>query len=282
MEDVLTSGLSAKLMRYLRFRVLGETSGSQKDTGHSIETKHASTNTSTRGRDDGRGRFRQALESGHLDDTRIADDRVVDDRTLEKDQDRAISVQTCGEESWDDGELPDGLGEDTDTEGGDRWHSRDARDGWSKFGDHDDITRDDSSRRRANRGFARSRGKGRLGDGAVESEPILSSPGSVSQLGVGRNVKERSTVRNADARRVADTRRTLSRITSEASALEREDNDDCFQGCRIGSKDISDLVRKAVRAAEAEARAANAPEEAVKAAGDAAAELVKSAASDVC
>nr|CAB3504650.1 unnamed protein product [Digitaria exilis] len=37
----------------------------------------------------------------------------------------------------------------------------------------------------------------------------------------------------------------------------------------------------AVRAAESEARSANAPEEAVKAAGDAAAELVKSAALEV-
>lgn len=279
MEDVLTSGLSAKLMRYLRFRMLGETSSSQKDTGHLTETKHTSTHTSTRGRDDGRGRYRQALESSHLDDTRMADERALDDRSLEKDQDRGITVQTCQEESWVDGALPDDLGEGADTDGDDRWHARDGR---MKFGDHDDNTRDDSSRRRVNRGWARSRGKGRFGDGMVESELILSSPGSVSQSGQGRNVRDRSTIRNADARRVADSRKTLARIVSEASALEREENDDCFQGCHIGSKDISDLVRKAVRAAEAEARAANAPEEAVKAAGDAAAELVKSAASDVC
>ncbi|KAG9139957.1 hypothetical protein Leryth_010492 [Lithospermum erythrorhizon] len=48
--------------------------------------------------------------------------------------------------------------------------------------------------------------------------------------------------------------------------------------CKIGSRDITDFVIKAVRAAEAEARTANAPAEAIKAAGDAAAELVKSAA----
>jgi hypothetical protein len=41
-EDVLTSGLSAKLMRYLRVRVLGETSTSQKDATHLTESKHAS------------------------------------------------------------------------------------------------------------------------------------------------------------------------------------------------------------------------------------------------
>ncbi|KAG0453477.1 hypothetical protein HPP92_024781 [Vanilla planifolia] len=45
--------------------------------------------------------------------------------------------------------------------------------------------------------------------------------------------------------------------------------------------DISDIVKKATGAAEAEARAANAPTEAVRAARDAAAELVKSAALEV-
>ncbi|KAF7830210.1 DDB1- and CUL4-associated factor-like protein 1 [Senna tora] len=279
-EDVLTSGLSAKLMRYLRFRVLGETSSSQKDTGHLTESRHASSNTSMRCRDDGRGRFRPVLESSHLDDTRIVDERSLDDRPLERDQDRSITGQTHQEEVWVDGELPDRLGEGADTDGEDRWHSGDMRDGRIKFGDHDDSTRDDSSRRRANRGWARSRGKGRFNEGTVESEPNLSSPGSGSQLGQGRNVRDRSIFRNVDARRVPDSKKALARVTPEASILEREDNDDCFQGCCIGSKDIFDLVRKAVRAAEAEARAAIAPEEAVKAAGDAAAELVKTAASE--
>lgn len=281
-EDVLTSGLPAKLMRFLRFRVLGETSSSQKDSGHLIDSRHASTNTSTRGREDGRGRFRQVPESNHLDDTRMIDERSLDDRHLERDQDRSIIGQTCQEESWVDGEPPDGLGEGADTDGDDRWHGRDTRDGRTKFGDHDDSTRDDSSRRRANRGWARSRGKGRFSEGTVENEPVLTSPGSASQLGQGRNVRDRSIPRNSDLRRVPDSKKTPGRIAAEPSVLEREDNDDCFQGCRIGSKDIFDVVRKAVRAAEAEARAANAPEEAVKAAGDAAAELVKTAASEVC
>jgi len=65
---------------------------------------------------------------------------------------------------------------------------------------------------------------------------------------------------------------------SGGSVVKREDADGCFQECRLGTEDISDVVNSAVRAAEAEARAANAPVEAVKAAGDAAAELVKSAA----
>ena len=159
MEDVLTSGLSAKLMRYLRISVLRETSGNQKDVTHITESRHASANTSGRGRDDGRGRFRQLLESNHLDDTRMIDERSLDDVTLERGPDRSISGQTCQEGSWIDGEPPDGLGgegadvHEVDSDGEDRWHCRDIRDGRIKYGEHDDNIRDDSSRRRANRGW---------------------------------------------------------------------------------------------------------------------------------
>ncbi|CAJ1973783.1 unnamed protein product [Sphenostylis stenocarpa] len=284
-EDVLTSGLSAKLMRYLRLRVLGETSSNQKDVTHATESRHASANTSGRGRDDGRGRFRQFLEPNHLDDTRMIDERSLDDATLERGPDRSISGQTLQEGSWIEGEPPDGLSEgadvqEVDSDAEDRWCCRDIRDGRIKYGEHDDNVRDDSSRRRTNRGWGRSRGKGRVNEGTVESDPILSSPGSGSRLAQGRSVRDRSVLRNVDGRKVAESKKTLGRTSLEASGFEREDHDDCFQECRIGSKDITDLVRKAVQAAEAEARSANAPEEAVKAAGDAAADLVKTAASE--
>ncbi|XP_057434580.1 DDB1- and CUL4-associated factor homolog 1-like [Lotus japonicus] len=283
-EDVLTCGLSAKLMRYLRLRVLGETSGSQRDTSHLSESRHSSGNTSVRGKDDGRSRIRQLLDSSHLDDTRVNDERSLDDPTLERGQDRNTSGQTCQEDAWIDDEPTDRLGEgadicEVDSDGEDRWHCRDIRDGKTKHGEHEDNARDDSSRRRANRGWGRSRGKGRVNEGTVESEPVLSPPGPGSRLGQGRSVRDRSIVRNADVRRVPDSK-NFARITSEVSVSERMDNDDCFQGCHIGSKDISDLVRKAVQAAETEARSANAPEEAVKVAGDAAADLVKTAATE--
>ena len=82
-------------------------------------------------------------------------------------------------------------------------------------------------------------------------------------------------------RRLPDAKKDMGRICIDGFEIERDDNDDCFQECKVGSKDISDLVKKAVRAAEAEARAANAPAEAVRAAGDAAAEVVKTAALEV-
>ncbi|CAL0305693.1 unnamed protein product [Lupinus luteus] len=281
-EDVLTSGLPAKLMRYLRLRVLGETSSTQKDIGHSTESRNASGNNSLRGRDDGRSRFRQLPESSHLDDTRMTDEKSLEDQILERGPDRNIGEQNCQDNSWVGGDPPDGLGEDgdicdVDADGEDRWHSRDTHDGRIKYGEHDDNV-NDSSRRRSK--WGRSRGKARVNESTVESETVLLSPGSGNRLGQGRSAQDRSILRNAGARRVPDSKKTYARASTEASLLERDDNDDCFKECQIGSKDISDFVRKAVRASEAEARSANAPEEAVKAAGDAAADLVKTAASE--
>ncbi|KAL1349231.1 hypothetical protein HN51_025746 [Arachis hypogaea] len=86
-------------------------------------------------------------------------------------------------------------------------------------------------------------------------------------------------VEDFDVRRVPDSKMN-ARITSNDSVLERGDDDDCYRDCRIKSRDISDIIWKAICAAEAEARSANAPDEAVKAAGDAAVDLVKIVASE--
>ncbi|XP_048438328.1 DDB1- and CUL4-associated factor homolog 1-like [Pyrus x bretschneideri] len=264
-EDVLTSGLSAKLMRYLRMRVLGETSISQKDVTHLTESKNTLGAICIRGRDEGRGRARQVLEPNHFDGPRITDERCLDDRIVEGDHVRSISRQAFGEEQWvDGGKPPDGLAEDVEI--------NDA-DGKMKSGDLDENGRDDSSRRRPNRGWTRSRGKGRTNEGPLEDQQLLTSPGSGSRLGHGRSPRDRSSLKNSDVKKIPDSRKL-----ADVVFLERADNDDCFQDCRVGCKDISDLVMKAVRSAEAEARAANAPVEAIKAAGDAAAEVVKSAA----
>ncbi|KAJ0031575.1 hypothetical protein Pint_12673 [Pistacia integerrima] len=280
-EDVLTSGLSAKLMHYLRIRVLGETSTSQKDASHLTDSRNSSGATSLRGREEGRGRVRQVLETTHSDDQRTTDERSFDDQDGERDQDKGIGRQTRGEECRiDDGEPPDGSAEGVDicevnTDIEERWYGREGK---TKFGDFDEGGRDDSSRRRSNRGWARSRGKGRIYEGAMESEQVLTSPGSGIRLGQGRNVRDKSFLRTSDLKKVPDARKYSGKNSSDSLIVERDDGDDCFQGCRVGSKDIFDLVKKAVSSAEAEARAANAPVEAIKAAGDSAAEVVKSAA----
>lgn len=294
-ENVLTSGLSAKLMRYLRNRVLGEMGASQKDTSHVAEGKSVSLGGG-RGREDSRGRLRQTLEIAVQDDSRMLQDGRLTDQGGERDHDRSISQQVHGEEHWVSREPSDGLAEevhayDADVDGDDRWHVQDVQDGKLKIGDRngpgrslrdedfDESLRDDSSRRRGNRGWSRHRGKVRVNESTLEAEQPLTSPGSGSRGGQGRSGRERSSTRNIDGKRVTDSRKCSMR-NSEGMTMEREDNDECFQECKVGSKDISDLVKSAVRAAEAEARAAGAPMEAVKAAGDAAAELVKSAAMD--
>jgi HIV-1 Vpr-binding protein len=92
--------------------------------------------------------------------------------------------------------------------------------------------------------------------------------------------------KDKNAAKVEDPKKAIDLNNSSAgleayTAISKEEYEDRFRDCIIGLKDITDIVLKAVRAAEAEARSANAPEEAVKAAGDAAAELVKSAALEV-
>ena len=274
-EDVLTSRLAAKLMRYLRVRVLGEMNTSQRDSGHLTENKNVSGAFCIRGREESRSKARQVLETTHFDDSRITDEKSLDDQSVERDQERSICGQAFGEECWLDGRDPP-----DDADGENMWHTHDSCEGKTKFVDFDENGRDDSSRRKLSR--VKTRGKGRATEGSLENEQGLTSPGSGSRVGSGRTTRDRSSSKSSDVKRVLDAKKFLGRNTSDVHILERGDNDDCFQGCRVGTKDFSDLVRKAVRAAEAEARAANAPEEAIRAAGDDAAEVVKSAALEVC
>lgn len=226
-------------------------------------------------------RVRQVLETSHLDDSRTADERSVDDQVFDRDNERGLSRLAQPEECWVGEEGPDGLatradGYEVDVEGEERWHGLDFRDGRTKHGEIDDNARDDSTRRKVSR--SRSRGKGRVNEGAFEIDHALTSPISGNR---GRSARERSSFKNLDVKKVSDASRTSGRINCDISSVERDDNDDCYQECRVGSKDISELVRKAVCAAEAEARAVGAPLEAIKAAGDSAAEVVKSAAFEV-
>ncbi|KAL3650987.1 hypothetical protein CASFOL_007390 [Castilleja foliolosa] len=281
-EDVLISGLSAKLMRFLRIRVLGDTNINQKD-GNPVSDNKSVSNLFPKSKEEGRGRLRQVTETSHVD--RDRDSASLDDP--DRDLDRCVSRQTCGDESWVDEEPPDSIvldvdGHDAEVEGDVKTNIRDFRESKTKNSgkphreeDLDDNVRDESSRRRVNHGFSRLRGKGRFSEGVQENEQALTSPVSGNRPGQARSVKDR---KNQDLRKASDTKKNLDKNNTDSFNPERDDADDCFQECRIGSKDITDLVRRAVRAAEAEARADNAPVLAIKAAGDAAAEVVKTAA----
>lgn len=295
-EDILTSGLSAKLMRYLRMRIFGEASSSQKDTVSQSEAKHTSVSTSARGREENRGRFRQVL-----DGIKIVDECLSSDQNAEKDREKNSTMRQAHEEEyWQNGvdllntELAtssiDDYGEG-DVAADDEWKNLDMLDGKLKVSerqiarsaheDADESVKDDSARRRTSRVWPRSRGKGRIPEGTLENERILFSPSSgLRSSDMARNSKDKNPCKTEDAQRVCDFKKNSIRIGVDPSSVE-DDNDDRFTECLVGSRDISEIIKKATRAAEAEARAANAPAEAIKAAGDAATELVRSTALEV-
>ncbi|PPD78085.1 hypothetical protein GOBAR_DD24971 [Gossypium barbadense] len=262
-EDVLTSGLSAKLMRYLRVRVLGESTACQNDAFHLSESKSLSGAASFRSRDEGRGRVRQVLETTHIDDPRLIDEKPLDDHCPERDQERSTSRQSCGEECWvGDRQLSDGVGggvymHDVDADSEERWHIRDIRDGKLRYGEVDENGRDESSRRRINRGSARSKGKGRNSEGVMENEQSLTSPGSGSRSGLQHSMRDRNLSKHLDARKVLEAKKFVGKTNADNLVVEREDNDECFQGCKVGSKDFSDLEFKTTNNEEAALLAAS-------------------------
>ena len=99
-EDVLTLGLSSKLMRYLRTRILGEVNVSQKDACFLSDNKLPAT--PGRGREESRGRSRQVLDASRLDGLRPGDEGLSG--VQGGDRERNICIrQTHGDESWGDG-----------------------------------------------------------------------------------------------------------------------------------------------------------------------------------
>jgi HIV-1 Vpr-binding protein len=133
-------------------------------------------------------------------------------------------------------------------------------------------------KRKLSRTGSRLGGKSKVGESLPESEQTRLS--ATSDLRMAS--KDNNVAKVEDPKKTTD----LNNISADPEAaaytvISQQEYEDRFGDCIIGLKDITDIVLKAVRAAEAEARSANAPEEAVKAAGDAAAELVKSAALEV-
>ena len=230
-------------MHYLRVRVIGEASTSRRDALHTTEAKHVSLKT----KEDGRSRVRRVV------------DTVEGDHVLEADAGRETDVLSEGE---------------LEIDGRDRCNVPAVFDGKMKPGDGN-TGRDDPSRNRLSRSKSRARGK--VNEGATDTDSLLASPTS-GRLGV----RDRDQSKNLDVRNAEDGTKWLGKMKSGIMEIEREKNDECFQDCVIGTKNITDIVKRAVGAAETEARAANAPDEAVKAAGDAAAELVKTAALEAC
>eukprot|EP01018_Ginkgo_biloba_P013118 Gb_32239 [translate_table: standard] len=306
-EDVLTSGLSAKLMCFLRIRVLGESNPSQKDTTLAVESRHPLGTASVRAREENKGRTRHVADISRLDIFRLGDESVAEDQNVEKDSERNITLkEKCSEQCPEDGrelmrardDMPDEVAgmfnaedDNADHTAEDKRRRKEWRDGKNKLGinksfreeDAEENTREDPSKRRAEWGATRHRGKARVAEGVAEAERCLSSSGTGIRLG-GQSKTNRISTKSepsTDIKNRPEAKKDVCKSEVDPVNAEREDNDDYIKECRVGTKDISEMVKRATRAAEAEARGANAPQEAIKAAGDAAAELVKTAAAEV-
>ncbi|CAL9174091.1 unnamed protein product [Musa hybrid cultivar] len=306
-EDMLTSGLSAKLMRYLRTQMFGDSSSGQRDVTSLVEAKRPSASSSTKDREETRGRSCQVSGVAHLESSRIGDQRLSGDPTADKGSVKNDGTgQVCGDDTWGDGgdslksELTDSS---SDLVGpnqmaaeypdliGDRWQNKNLQDGKSKYGERDiagksgqDDDLDDSKgvdllKQGLNHGFPRSTAKGNISGGTSENLRAASQSSGLYIGGSGQLIGERNLAKHEDIEKALDTDNKLSIFYCDGLVIGK-DNDERLLDCNIGKKDISEMVKKAIRAAEAEARTANAPEEAIKAAGDAAAELVKTAATE--
>ncbi|OAE22990.1 hypothetical protein AXG93_1231s1020 [Marchantia polymorpha subsp. ruderalis] len=311
-EDVLTTGMVAKLMHYLRIRTLGEIN---VETGPAVENRSL---TSGRAREEVRGRARMHLDSSRLEENRgservgiekVGTEQSAVDRSSERGADvkgKRKDDEGVGEEK--DGrttvEASDQAGQtydaDEDVEvGEDKRRRKDKGDlkrrgivsgEWfghtrpSREEDGEENGRAEPSKRRSDirdRGGGRGRGKGRSGDGGFETTPTGGVRG-------GELLRRRSLVDrgNSNFESTSETGKGAelgkeggSKEVTPSQEAEKED-DEPAPCVMIGKVDVGRIIRTAARAAEAEARAAFAPLEAIKAAGDAATELVKLAATE--
>lgn len=196
-----------------------------------------------------------------------------------------VNLRTC-----DTSEDPD------EWVGEDKRRRRERREGKARSADsrlHRDEEADDAARaellRRRNdfreRGLVRSRGKGRsveLPGADAASSPFqqnsLQSPGGTSASHPNRVSQDASSLLDS----VMEVEKDLVNRDSDADLVDAcNDSDGNTRSLIVGSLNLSTVVREASSAAEKEARAAKGPAEAVKAAGDAAAELVRVAATEV-
>ena len=260
-EDILNIGVSAKLMHFLRTRVYGDVTSSQKDANLPLDTKHP------RGRDENRGKVRCLQDSSVLDRTRVGDG-IPTDPTLEKELDRGVLMREAdGERLMDDtvgmphADVPMCLD-------------------YREMRPPCEISRDEFLKRKLSRTGSRLKGKSKASESLPESEHTPISPASGLRVG-SRASKDKNEDKVEVPKNAIDLNNSSACFEAAHTVISKEEYEDRYRDCIIGLKDITDIVLKAVRAAEAEARSANAPEDAVKAAGDAAAELVKSAALEV-
>jgi HIV-1 Vpr-binding protein len=209
-----------------------------------------------------------------LDGTR-AGDGILTDQTSEKDLAPCVVMRQADSERLTDDtvDMPqaDGLMRSTGS---------DMKTVYGEKHPPCESLRDEHLKRKLSRTGSRLRGESKTAESLTESERTPLSPTSGLRIG-NRASKDKNEDKVEALEKAINLNNSSEAFEAAYTLISKEEYEERFRDCIIGLKDITDIVLKAVRAAEAEARSANAPEEAVKAAGDAAAELVKSAALEV-
>jgi HIV-1 Vpr-binding protein len=301
-EDVLTTGMVAQLMHYLRVRVLGESG-----PDGTMENKSGGA-SGCRGRDDVRGRVRPPIEASRTletwapesftedQETDSISDRKFDTKGKHKDaeeghqEENEIVEDNGGPEAAEVSLCTDEVDEDADEwVNEDKRRRKERRDGKNRpadwfcnnrpFRDNEpeEAGRAEPSRRRSDireRGGGKVRGKGRASDGVVEPEKGQAPSSTIMHGGTCYvdGIRTRKSLLDKSSARLEIG------LEGQSDMRVKDDGGLDKETVLVGSTDISVVMQRAKSAAQAEARAANAPLEAVTAAGDAAADLVKVAA----
>jgi HIV-1 Vpr-binding protein len=304
-EDVLTTGMVAQLMHYLRVRVLGESG-----PDGTMENKSGGA-SGCRGRDDVRGRVRPPIEASKTletcppesftedQETDSISDRKFDTKGKHKDaeeghqEENEIVEDNGGLEAAEVSLCTDEVDEDADEwVNEDKRRRKDRRDGKNRpadwfcnnrpFRDNEpeEAGRAEPSRRRSDireRGGGKVRGKGKASDGVVEPEKVQAPSSTIMHGGTCYvdGIRTRKSLLDKSSARLEIG------LEGQSDMRVKDDGGLDKETVLVGSTDISVVMQRAKSAAQAEARAANAPLEAVTAAGDAAADLVKVAALEV-
>lgn len=282
-EEVLATGVAGKLMHYLRVRVLKET----KDWATS-ENRN-SVSSAIKVKDDVKSRAKlpsEALETDVLqagNECLASTDKLAERETL-------VEKNISSYDADDDG---DWMGEE-------KLQRRERRDGKGKMVDSnraslaarkdcgiDEALRGEPSKRKGDardRGSSKIKGKGKISEGMSDDNKDSSTLSGGGQINFYSD--KAKSLRENDARTEAG--RFLAQVVEGVDICEdvpfvenEKEADEHYDSVIVGEVDISTPVKKAARAAETEAKSARASLEAVKAAGEAAADLVKAAALEV-
>ncbi|KAI5077608.1 hypothetical protein GOP47_0007432 [Adiantum capillus-veneris] len=303
-EEMLGRGVASKLMHFLRLRVLKD-SAIQKEVALACENKSFGF-TLARNKD---SRIKLPVEvmqrentrdveesseiscSGKLQSDLLERERFSKDKEEYGDMICRDSYNEMLNSTPNADDVLDWMGDDAwqrrDKVGKFRYTDQQFTGQIARVDDLEGLGREEHSKWRGDtrdRGFSKSKGR-RVGDGALEGDRTATLQVSGSQLPPERikAVRDKSTSKGVvgiDSHISVDKMDAPIDMDSVALEMQSEFLEQNVYA-KVGGVDISEYVRQAAKAAQAEAWAAKAPPEVIRAVGEAAAELVRAAALEV-